>query len=579
MSSVRLSKWCALEEPTVGLLSGRALNEETSNNNKSETWPKNYRPLEQLLLKKVEAPLAVVLRCWGGMLLTLDRLHSSTPSHVLLRGHADLWAIKHPSLNKGASTTRSATRFPSVRALMNAESLDGLKGDVRARFSASTRVYPCDVALPEEVETDRFSAPEAIAGETVTPAADVYVAASIALALLTGGTVAAHAGDIPLVLEGLRLFRPDLPVGIQQLLEASLNEEPGGRPAEAAEAYQLLCDAIAEESSSFQKPWSSLPEPPICYRRVELGKRKFRESVTTFEDVQVLYDDDLLYAQLEDNLIVAAVFDGVTTADVGCGAFAATIAKDTILSELEKLIKHKRNQEKKPNEESTSLDIFEWLSRMLDRALKKAQEVVVNEVVNEYSSELTPGARAPETTATVALIWGDHAVVGWVGDSPAWVADVNGITAITAPTTAGFMALQESRQASAYQGTSSPGALSETLGALIIAPSEEEENNLVVKQLPVQARQAPVRLSPGSVLVLATDGVLSYLGDSTPSCLRFASNAARECFKKASNEPDAIGRFFDLLWDESQRQHSPDDRSLLILSGPTGRAEEESSNQ
>lgn len=574
MNHVQLADWCTVQEPSVGLLSGQAIPETNgTTTSDSGSTPRGFQSLESLILKEKDLSVPTILKCWAGFLLTFRWLHEFSPSRYLLRGNVALWELKYRSTKK-ALTGRARQSFPTIQFLTEYPSLDDFPGEMIARLGTETSLYPADESLPDHFQPDRFSPPEARAEALVTPAADVYVAASMVLGLLAKGTVAPHPEDVPLVIEGLRLFQPDVPISVQRLLTDSLAENPEARPADPQQAYDQLCQVIDDALTSIITPWQVIDSPPICYRRIELGDRKFQESTQSFVDVQVAYDDELLYEELADDLMVAAVLDGVSTTDIGTGGVAASVAKNLLLPELDAVLARKNVQDKWPTEDSTSLEIYEWLCEVSNKAITSTHRKLVRKIVKLFQDEMTLHTRTPETTITLALMFGDHCIISWVGDSLGIVADPDGAVCLTSPTTAGFQAMVETRSTTAYREKSSAGALVETLGALAKADNEEDPSLIRITRLPIVVRHAPVRLGEKTFLILATDGVFDYLDVDPVACLNFTAKAAREAWKLHVEPQRAAGHLFDSLWEESRRRKSPDDRTLLVLTGQTTSADE-----
>lgn len=80
--------------------------------------------------------------------------------------------------------------------------------------------------------TPGYMAPEQLAGETATPASDVYAFGVLAYEMLTGHR-AAHSDD-------LAAGRTGLPLGWEEMILACVAKNPASRPASAVEAMALL---------------------------------------------------------------------------------------------------------------------------------------------------------------------------------------------------------------------------------------------------------------------------------------------------------------------------------------------------
>ena len=99
-------------------------------------------------------------------------------------------------------------------------------------FGTALRVGECG----ERIGTPGFTAPEVVAGEAITPAADVFSLAAVAVALLTGRapTAGASMGD------DLRSAKAE---GLERVLRRALSFDPARRPPTAPDLVTQLREA------------------------------------------------------------------------------------------------------------------------------------------------------------------------------------------------------------------------------------------------------------------------------------------------------------------------------------------------
>lgn len=502
-----------------------------------------------------QLPSGTIIKVWYALLQFADAVHGI--GQQVIRAHLGAWIVKPPN----RSDTNAQTRSIGLTHLADkgTNTIDELSGEVWLAAEADLALFSAGVPLPDNLGIDRYAAPEARAGTVVSPAADVYLAARVTLDLLTGRPVAVTHEDVTDILAVLRLFRADLPTAVLMTLERCLSKDPAERPPTPNVAAEKLAQAVAEELAACKAPWKRFALNPDrtgpyfgAYRRIALGLRKQEEAAGTFLDVTAAHDDDLLFEPLDEDFIVAAVFDGVSKTDIGSGAIAAASAKNGLMDYLTDAVKRSHQNGAYPESTWSASDRFAWLKKLAIDGLRKAHVKITKYVRKEFARELRSGRITPQTTATVALIQGDFAVVAWVGDSPAFLVGPEGAVRLTAAQTAGSLSLVKAGLESA-RTLENPAALSASLGSLSLATNE------------IAVKVTPLRLREDVLLVLGTDGVLAFVGDDEQGCVRFLEESGREALKSKHAPVDRTRKLFMALWDESSRRESHDDRTLVVF--------------
>jgi serine/threonine protein phosphatase PrpC len=401
---------------------------------------------------------------------------------------------------------------------------------------------------------DRCAAPEAVEGGIVAPAADVYLAAAHALALLTAGPVQVTCDDVPLVLGALALFRRDLTPRLIALLHRCLDRDPDARPATPRDAFRLLREAVSQDlrdrgrSRRLIVPFAARTEP---------GARPLSSTSAGPDELhepRANQDRFLCRSGLRGGLVALAVLDGVSTTDIGTGEFAAESARQALEAALGDVWE---DRWKPAGPEKT----FDRLARASLDAINHAHCTLIGRVFEEFGDRLEAGARTPVTTCTLALIQGEFAVVTWTGDSPAYLVRRDRVAPLTAPTSAGNLAMRDGHSANAYLEHHAPRQVAWPLGAFKYINEYEYE----AQDVPT-LWQVGLRLEPGDFLLLASDGVGDYLAAAARDRDAFLRESAGAASDVAADPEGACRRLLDLVFRRAVESGSPDDMTLIVAS-------------
>jgi serine/threonine protein phosphatase PrpC len=549
--NVDLNPWCTLQDPLVGLLTGKPMPDL---GRPPRTIPRSQQELclENVLLDGPCLPLGCVCKVWAGLLLLLDRIHHSRPDQVRLLLFANLrqWWLLLP---RGVNTLLKSEQGIGLAAYRHARTLDDLPGSVRFRPDLDLQLHLAGLPLPELLGVDRFQAPEVQPGAAVGPSADVYLAASLALAMLTNGPVHLSGADVPPVSSALRLFRGEMPPRVQLVLETCLVWDPAGRTATPREACDHLRTAVQEDLASLQRP--ARPFHLTSSHALDIGPGKAAAQARGEAGIPGTREDEILCAGAE-RLQLFALFDGVSRTDVGTGAQAARWAASALADSLAVASR------KLPAEDSAPPIVLRWLHRTANRCLGKAHRGVIRGVMEELADELQPHLRTPQTTCVVALMLDDLAMIGYAGDSPAWLVSAGGAVRLTAPLTVSNLTLRRERSLKAAREVSSGGALGASLGGMMI----HDDDTVEYLEEPL-AEFTPVRLDDQSLLVLCSDGVSDYWGMQEQERLAFLHATVARILAEEPRTDRAAQLVRDALWAEALRRESRDDMALIVVAG------------
>jgi serine/threonine protein phosphatase PrpC len=247
------------------------------------------------------------------------------------------------------------------------------------------------------------------------------------------------------------------------------------------------------------------------------------------------------------------VADGVSTADLGTGSIAA--------EEIHQLIAMSRyglpafeeavcRCVADPRDWSRTAEDFlkNLMRRAHTRVVKRTTELAGERSVGD------PPARNPmSSTATVAFVLGDQAVVGWIGDSPAWVHSAERDVFVRVTTAQNVGREQEF----SFSPESSGTALTQTIGGCDYSDVDRKY---------VAARIKPefvtVQLAPGDLLMIGSDGVVDGIGGSSDrdNEARFSAEV-----RDRARENKPLYRLVRDLIDPAENGASHDNITLVVL--------------
>lgn len=280
---------------------------------------------------------------------------------------------------------------------------------------------------------------------------------------------------------GRRQAPPDLPLLFRQVITAPVNKRLGW-------TCQELVSAVLR--SFRENPFGRGPS-------VDLGVRHgtFAYSVPGLNKEGL--NEDRYYIGRHGAASLLLIADGVSTADLGSGAMAA--------EEVVRLMEFEFADRFRAVVEDCSTAPQTWPEAgdaFLTEFFAAAQQKVVEQVnlLFRRRGDQATAPRAPMcSTLTAALVWGDSALIHYVGDSPAWLFSPsrNLFCKLTAEHHA------ERERDFSFDPQPDAAALTRVIGACELPLIGE--SFVAVEQA---GDRLQVRLQPGDLLMLASDGLL-----------------------------------------------------------------------
>ncbi len=408
-----------------------------------------------------------------------------------LTAEYDLSSLLHDPRPIGELPPRSGASLIGLGlALARALSVHHKEGRICDPSPDSVRVLPDETMVVEPGS----SMPSLLPGEEPSPARDVYAGAVLLLQCLTGRP---WPSDVPAhrVLPYLRRVVPLLPPSSLAPLDAALHPDPRLRPRDGR-AWQALWQeaAVAEEQRAYAPP------DPTALLQVGYDSHVGRMKVLLTQTNQ-----DALVVSTKGSLSLLVVCDGISTANAGTGDVASSIAANVIVSLWEQALP------RLVSAEPAAIRTF------LDRALRMANQAVCEAALRLAGGDLHD--RVPMgTTALVGLAFGNRVWLAWLGDSRAYIAGSYGVSLLT---------YDENQASERLQGwfTGNLPRWDPSGFALVGYLGHFDE---LGRPAALPANHSSFSLCPGETLLLCSDGVTDYLGDTHPEVCFFLNDALGE---------------------------------------------------
>jgi serine/threonine protein phosphatase PrpC len=388
-----------------------------------------------------------------------------------------------PVLLKDLQVTTGGGLLRLVLSLSRELAAHHKKGEVVHPSATSIRVLP-----DESIEIDAGRPDESPRPPLEEPSqtADVYATAVLLIERMVGKPWPRnlHGGR---ALPYLRSIMPLLPPSIMAPLAAALHPNPSRRPANGV-AWQLLWQqvAIAEEARGYAfHDANALLE--FGYD-THVGQAKIMSTQT---------NQDAIYATTDGSCGLMIVCDGISTANTGSGDIAAGIATQIVANLWEQALP--RLQEAGAPE----------MRDFLDRAMRMAN-LAVCEAAMRFAGGSLNGRIPMGTTCVAAITRGNWVSLAWLGDSRAYLVGPYGASLLTADDNQSRERLRSWQLG--YQDKWDPQG--HALVAYIGHFDETEQAEAL------QPHHLSFNLLQGERLLLCSDGVVDYLGESEPDVAR-----------------------------------------------------------
>jgi protein phosphatase len=313
-------------------------------------------------------------------------------------------------------------------------------------------------------------------------------------------------------LPPLRIFAPDLPIGVPAVLDRGLAIDPQNRFATVGELCEALADVLASAEARY---WVSVPVRWEIGLHTRTGKCK--------ESRNTVNEDNLLLKEFAAPCrALVAVADGISSCQVGSGALASRTASEVL-------------------EATFGPDSREYdFSNRMSSACLRGGELLLDWAISQGQREkLLVGHQLMGTTLTVAWLEGRYLTLANLGDSRAYLVDAQGIEQLTVDGDLGCALLTAGAPPEEVQEMGSlAGTLRDCLGGCYRTP----EGDLAIDLDRCRPTISRWPLLPGDIVVLCTDGLVEegqFLEPQELACL-VRENQALPAAKLAEKLADVV---------------------------------------
>jgi serine/threonine protein phosphatase PrpC len=418
-------------------------------------------------------------------------------------------------------------------------------------------LYPLD-ALPEpgSFSSTGLDAPE-VTGLVVRPVdrrADIYSLGVLIWSLFTGLKPVPGQERFLQRLPSLRAFDPEIPLGVEGCLRKAMSRLPEHR-------FETVTDFMQE----LRQAWSwgqrrrveGLDQrlPVRWARATDIGQGKWRRQPNNQDESLAIWDEVAAWG-------LFAVLDGVSQSEIGSGDLASWAGRQS----LEAQWSTKRGT---PIFGQRFEGPSAFPGKLIETMARRAHEHVVHWtcILARQHSHQRPTMTACSTLSMVGL-FGDRAVICSLGDSPIYLCslDAQGQRQIERLTFAHTLSVEACRRGlpmTTALGLHRGSALSEALGRV----SWDEDGPRAAEVSPACLS---LRLVPGDILVLSTDGVPDALGQQ-------AEHVILQTVEEHLGEAVSEGALLDAsraLLRQANEQGARDNLTVLLVALPSQAAEQ-----
>jgi len=257
-----------------------------------------------------------------------------------------------------------------------------------------------------------------------------------------------------------------------------------------------------------------------------------------FKPDEEVNQDSYLLKKINEETIVAAVMDGVSTAKIGNGNIASNTAKKILEEEIQELSKQSNTE---INEEN--------VKNFFENFLKKANEAIINKAL-----EISENAKSDEimsTTFTGVIVHKDKVYICSVGDSPAILLNDENAIILNIEHNVAF-----ERRINKRMINGDPESLTQVIGK-----AKMENDRLAPADIEYQF--IATKILEGETLILCSDGVIDYcMGNREEEKIDDFVNKYREAYEKSNGKIKPIPQIVLSKIDENK---AGDNITMVII--------------
>ena len=338
--------------------------------------------------------------------------------------------------------------------------------------------------------------------EPPSKAGDVYAAAVLLLEAMLGRP---WPRNIPAsrAIPYLRTAIPLLPPSALAPLDAALHPLPSARPPNALDWVALWqASAVAEEPRLYAAHNTDA--------RLHVG---YDSHIGRMKILITQTNQDALFVSTKGPLSLLVVCDGISTANAGSGDVASSIAAHVMANLWEQALPRLHH--------AGVPEIREFL----DRATRMANTAVCEAALRFAGGDLD--GRVPMgTTCVIALVHGNQVSMSWLGDSRAYLVGNYGASLITADEN------QAGERLKAWHLNFLD--IWDPAGFALVGYLGHFDEMSRPEALP--AHHSTFTMLPGERLMISSDGVTDYIGETHPEVRRLVAHCC------ADDDPDEAAR-------------------------------------
>jgi serine/threonine protein phosphatase PrpC len=327
----------------------------------------------------------------------------------------------------------------------------------------------------------------------LSPRASVYHLGALLYYALTGLEPIAEFFRLEDKLPPVRIFEPDLPLGVDPLIRRALARLPEERfpdPAAFDDALQRVLEIDELRSAAEVNEPLKIRYAGATHTGISKGEKNPHNQ-----------DRFLIHYNATLGLGLFLVADGVSTCSHGTGELAAARVVDAAEAVWEELIADP-DQDVAParREDHTFVARLSEISNRANRA-------IVAYMDSAFSGQIAPDAKIMSSTNVAVVLNGRRAVIGNVGDSRVYLIRDDLIDQVTVDMDRRTSLLRQGKGLESIVNTSGLGQLTTHVGCF--APKASGDG---IEALPVAGVFSVLNLLAGDRLLICSDGVPDCMG-------------------------------------------------------------------